>query len=342
MDWIKQNRFLAGYIGVMTLGTIGLGFYLFTGWKGAKAASESYQETARNVDMLERRPIFPSEENLEAKRRQVAAYGTAVDQLQEQLTRGQRAIKPGLKEQDFRKIMNGEVEAVAAMAASKGMRLPEEFRFGLDAYTEGKPINPRAVPLLEWELDAMKQFVNLAAAAGIDSIEDFRRDEFPQEDRNWKSEKEIAEAAAEEAAANPRRRARRAPRGAAKKPQPKAGSDNPMATASEVMETYRFTALVKGSHDSLSDLLTRMANDETFFVWLRQLRVENEVKESPREGDVPDPEPVPDVDPGEDGVGPMIDATLLFGAEKVYAELVIDMVRFKEVEGGAPPAGGAG
>ena len=341
MDWIKQNRFLAGYLGVIIVGVLGLGFFAFKGWRGDKATTASYEQISRKVDVLEGRRIFPKQENLDEKAKMVAAYGAAVGSLQEGVTKVQRELKSSLSEQDFRKLMNQEAEAVNAMAAAKGMEIPEEFHFGLDDYESGKVINPRAIPLLEWEMDAIKQFVSLAAAAGIEVIEDFERMEFPQEDKDWKSEAELAEEKAAAPATRGRTsRRRNSSRNAAAKNAPV--SDNPMKTAAKVMETYRFTAKVKGTHVAIQDLINRIANDRTYFLWLRQLRIENEKKSSPREADVPQPRLVEDVEPDENGVTPMIDATLLFGGEKVYAGLVIDVVRFKKPDVVAPASGDAG
>jgi hypothetical protein len=341
MDWIKQNRFLAGYLGVIIVGVLGLGFFAFKGWRGDKVTTASYEEASRKVDVLEKHRIFPNQENLNEKVKMVAAYGAAVDGLQEEVTKVQRELKSSLSEQDFRKLMNQEAAAISAMAKAKGMGIPEEFHFGLDDYESGKVINPRAIPLLEWEMDAIKQFVSLAAVAGIEVIEEFERLEFPQEDKDWKSEKELAaEKAAAPATGGRRQRPRSSSNSAATKNAPV--SDNPMKTASKVMETYRFTAKVKGTHDAVRDLLKRIANDSTYFLWLRQLRIENEKKSSPRESDIPQPKLVDGIEPDENGVAPMIDATLLFGGEKVYAGLVIDVVRFKKLDAAAPTAGDAG
>lgn len=340
MDWIRQNRFLTGYLGVLIVATLALGFHAFTGWRGDKVTSANYRDTANKVDALEKRPIFPKRENLEKKIGQVTAFGAAVDALQTQLIKTQRGLKSRLGEQGFRNLMDQEVAAISQVAAAKGMEIPEEFHFGLDAYESGKVINPRAIPLLEWEMDAIKQFVSLAAASGVDAIEEFERMEFPQEAMDWKSEDEIAAAAAEAASsktANNRQRGRARTRGKTPPPVVRV-SDNPMLTASKVMETYRFTAKVRGEHGAIQDLLNRIADDKTYFLWLRQLRIENETKRSPRQGDVPAPMLVPDTEPDKDGIAPMIDATLLFGDEKIYAYLVIDVVRFKD----APAPDGAG
>ena len=60
------------------------------------------------------------------------------------------------------------------------------------------------------------------------------------------------------------------------------------------------------------------------------IRIENEKQTSPREGDAPGPTNVQGVVPDEEGNVPKIDATVLFGNEKMKARLFIDAVRFKE------------
>ena len=109
-----------------------------------------------------------------------------------------------------------------------------------------------------------------------------------------------------------------------------------MVTATTVMSTYRFMAKVSGSYESLTALLNKIAADEEFFMWLRQVRIENEQKSSPPiPNDLPKTIKVskPGAEANDNGdileVDVEVDAEVIFGNEKMKAVLVIDLVRFK-------------
>jgi len=289
----------------MIAGTLLLGFFIFKGRSSYNALSETFDNTKRTVKNLQARKIFPNESNLEDKQERVTAYVGAVDKLKAKVIEGQSPLNDDLTEQDFRQFMNQESESIVALAAKNKLILPENFAFGLDAYKQGKPFLKGAIGRLEWQLNAAKQFIKIAANSGIDSIDEFNRDEFQEEN-------EAAEPKEEESSS--------------KKDK---SSDNPMAGADNVMETYRVTTEITGSYESLTAFLNGLASDKNSFLWVRKIRIENETQESPRKGEVSLPVPVPGAEADLDGKTAEIDAAVLFGNEKMRARIVIDAVRFK-------------
>jgi hypothetical protein len=334
MEWIKQNRFFAGYAGIMIVGVLGLGFWLYNGWSGFRAAKSNYEDIQRSVTALESEKIYPNKENLAEKEARVSRYTAAVDSLQRQAGKLQRDLKAGYSEQQFRNLMNKEKEAIVGLAAEKNMTLPKDFALGFDEYGKGIGIPPHAVSVLEWEFDAIKRFVHIAAESGVDSLDEFSRDKIPQEMPNWKPEGERPERGRRPAGRKP-------PRG--KRPMGRmalAGREKgPMDSAPKVMETYRIMAKVTGSYESLTELLNQIAADEDFFMWLRRVRIENQTKESPQiPNDLPRTIKIPKAgaQANENGDLPEIDvevdAEVIFGNEKMQAILVVDIVRFKALE----------
>jgi len=289
----------------MIAGTLLLGFFIFKGRSSYNALSETFDNTKRTVKNLQARKIFPNESNLEDKQERVTAYVGAVDKLKAKVIEGQSPLNDDLTEQDFRQFMNQESESIVALAAKNKLILPEHFSCGLDAYKQGKPFLKEAIGRLEWQLNAAKQFIKIAANSGIDSIDEFNRDEFQEEN-------EAAEPKEEESSS--------------KKDK---SSDNPMAGADNVMETYRVTTEITGSYESLTAFLNGLASDKNSFLWVRKIRIENETQESPRKGEVSLPVPVPGAEADLDGKTAEIDAAVLFGNEKMRARIVIDAVRFK-------------
>ena len=337
MDWIKENRFYAGYAAVMLVGILALGFWVFKGWSGYNAALNDYKSTDGSVRKLADEKIFPSQDHLDGKEAMVARYAAAVDALQSEAGNFQRDLKSGYSEQEFRNLRNTETKAVVELASETGMQLPKDFALGFNSYNKGVGIPAHAVSILEWEFDAIKKFVQLAAESGLDSLDEFKRDKIAQENPEWKPEG----AAPPKGRKPPRRSSRKPPlrgkRGRGMPPMALVDVNNPMATATTVMSTYRFMAKVSGSYESLTALLNKIASEENFFMWLRRVRIENEQKLSPRiPNDLPKTIKVPQ--PGaiadEGGAVPEldveVDAEVIFGNEKMKAILVIDLVRFKE------------
>ena len=72
MDWIKENRFYAGYAAVMLVGILALGFWVFKGWSGYNAALNDYKSTDDSVRKLSDEKIFPSQDHLDEKEAMVA------------------------------------------------------------------------------------------------------------------------------------------------------------------------------------------------------------------------------------------------------------------------------
>ena len=64
MDWIKQNNFLAGYIGVMLVSVLGLGFFAFSSWKGYSAAYSEFETKQSAVSKLEKKSLHPNPDNV--------------------------------------------------------------------------------------------------------------------------------------------------------------------------------------------------------------------------------------------------------------------------------------
>ncbi len=311
---MKNNSFLKGYTIVMIAGTLVLGFLIYKGRSDFNALQTSFTDKKSQVNRLQSSQLFPNESNLEQKQKKVTAYIGAVDKLKAKVLEGQAPLKDELQEQEFRQVLNDETEAIAALAAKEKLVLPENFAFGLDAYNQGKPFRPGALSRLEWQLNAAKDFIKIAADSDIDSIDEFNRDEFQEENEVVKSEKKERRTGTRRSSSSNRSKNK--------------SFANPMAGADKVMETYRFTTEITGSYESLTAFLNGLAASKSSFLWVRKIRIENESQSSPRIGDAPGPVPVPNTVPDDEGKTPMIDATVLFGNEKMRARIVIDAVRF--------------
>lgn len=309
---MKNNRFLKVYTAIMVLGTLGLGILIYKGHSDFNGLTDEFETKKNQVGRLQSGQLFPNESNLEDKKERVTAYIGAVDKLKAKVLEGQAPLKEDLQEQDFRQIMNNESEAIVALATKAKLILPENFAFGLDAYKQGKPFRAGAISRLEWQLNAAKEFIKIAADSDIDSIDEFNRDEFKEENEATESKKGNGSG-----------------RGTSSNTNRNKSSVNPMTEADKVMETYRFTTEITGSYESLTTFLNGLAANRSSFLWVRKVRIENENQKSPRVGEISLPVPVAGAVPDDDGKTAEIDAAVLFGNEKMRARIVIDAVRFK-------------
>ena len=348
MDWIKENRFYACYAAMMLAGVLALGFWVYKGWSNYGEELEKYERADRNVTLLASGSLFPNQKNLDEKKVRVASFKAAVDTLQAEVQKSQRDLKRGYTEQQFRNQRNTDTKALSEFASESNMSLPENFALGFDPYNKGKSVESHAVSILEWQFDGIKRFVEIAAESGLDSIDEFKRDEIAQERADWKAE----ETSPPKGRKPPRRPARkptsRNRRGGRVPPGAFEGPKSPMATAAKVMSTYRFTAKVTGSYEALTETLNKIAAEENYYMWLRRLRIENQKKDKkelptnlPRTINIPKPGAEPDQNGEIAGVDVEVDAEVIFGNEKMKAILVIDLVRFK-APGAVVPSRAAG
>jgi len=321
---MKKSGFLKGYLAIMVITTLVGGYLVFSSRSQYIEAKDSFRTSKNGVTSLKGSKIYPDSNNLKIYQKQVAGYVEAVGALKSKILENQSKLNSGFTEQSFRKLMEDESAAIAEMADKEKLILPEEFAFGMEAYNKGKQVQAGALSRLEWELNAIKQFVTIAANSGVTSIDDFSRDEFKLETEVVKTDEEEANASRSSRRTSSRSRSR------GSRNNDQLVKTNPMAGAEKVMETYRFTSEITASYEALTALLNAVAADKNYFLWLRKIRIENEKQTSPREGDAPGPTNVQGVVPDEEGNVPKIDATVLFGNEKMKARLFIDAVRFKE------------
>ncbi len=373
MDWIKDNKFLAGFAGFTIVAALGLIYFLVTGWMSYTESYEEYQDLAAQNDTLAKRKVYPQKENLEAEKTRVAGYTAKVDDLQTRLVSSQKAVED-IDVDRFPVLLKNAYDEIVAKSAAANFSIPEDFYFGMGVYKEGVP-QKGAVDELGFQLSAIQHLTNLLIESGATAIDDLVQ-RVPMDSESGPAP---------------------GPGGGAKKPKrpPVIGRDGEVPyMPGEVMDRYRLTIQFTAQPDAMVEFLNKLANDREYFYWVRYFRIENESKEGKDREEDFQPKPVP-VDPGEapgDGVAPgvvvdpafdnegladpagapadapavafddagnlvipdqagggngaMIDARILFGDEDVKARMVIDIVRFaepevEEDEGGTPNPAGA-
>jgi hypothetical protein len=347
MDWIRQNNFLATFGGIMLLGFLGLGFFAFSSWNGYSAAIDEFESTRTKLTGLEGAPLHPNPENLQMVKTQVDAYETAVDALFTKLKSAQPPL-PAIDDVDvttFGKKIQTKLAPFQEKAKEREVLLGDNFYMGMDRYRGSQVANEEIAQKLEWALGGIAVLGDLVLESGIDTLNVFKRYEEPWEDPSAKPEPKK----------ETRSRSSRNRRGS--RDSPKIKSPSAAAQMADMLESSRVRMRLTGTPDSITNFFNLVSNNKEYHFWIRWAKVANETPSGPSRGKVFNPYPVTDdldggaaAEPEETGQGDeevdgegtppaeeetetpqaMIDIFPILGDEKVRADVVIDIVRFRD------------
>ncbi|MDB6070394.1 MAG: hypothetical protein JWL81_1565 [Verrucomicrobiales bacterium] len=320
MSKAKQNTFLTGYFAILAASAAGLGYLAWSTWSTASEAKETYQSKTAKLATLQKAPIFPKQENVDAKKKQVDAYADQVGKLNEALRGFQAPLADKMNNSEFQTKLQATRDSLATEAKNAGVKLPENFDIGMGIYLSTFP-ETKAVPRLNAWLEGIDSFLKILINGGVKEINIVSRPELPFE------KKEDGSAATPAAGKTPAKPATPAKPTAAKG---KAGAAaEPVAVLDEkaVIERYPFNVTFTCSNRSLNEVLTALANTPgaAGFFNIRSLRVENEQKtgaETSAQIQV-----VEENDPVTQKPFKR-DAVYIFGVEKVQVHLAVDLIRF--------------
>jgi hypothetical protein len=307
MNWVKANKFLAGFFAIMVVGIGTLGYLLFSAMGHQDTATEEYSSQAAELNRLQNLPLYPNDKNLKVLIAQKKDAVEAIAAFQSNLAARQFPIEPMTPEgfQDKLKATKSAVLEKAAQANVKLVEAPEKFFLGFEGY-ESRPPDKDAAPALGRELKAIEWIMEqlIANQAILTKSPPVKRDELPEE----KGKKAAAD----------------------KKNRP-------------LVSKFPVQINVKCRQMNLANILNSLTGPKApqFYI-LRMIRVKNEKDKGPPRvtegaiaaaGVVPPP-PVPaGVQPPAAGVPaavPAAAATYIVGEELVEAELTIEIVEFAE------------
>lgn len=338
MDWIKEHKTLAGILGAVFAGVIGLGVLLWNSYSGYGAALEEYDSTSKKLGRLESTPLYPNQDNLTAKQKMVEEYGKEVKKLQTTLLNLQPEVKD-ISETDFQAKLKQritETRQKAGGANEEASRVPKNFAFGFDTYINALPTAGTAKDLNDY-LDGVDSIVQLALDSGVKKIESLTRSEL-------ESEKTGAAAAAKpESTASSFVKGTTSAKG-------KDSKTVEAAPAAKVVERRQVQLKVVADQGPLQDLLNGLASASKmhYFTVVRVLRIENQKMDGPSKAvsapireESPTPTTTDGTTPGGEQpakpAGPEVivapsaaqpDAVAVMGQENLHAHLEIDIIRY--------------
>ncbi|MBE7495738.1 MAG: hypothetical protein HS117_12375 [Verrucomicrobiaceae bacterium] len=328
MDWIRENKMLAGILGVIIVGSLGLGYVLFGAWTQYSETKERYQALGNDIARLKSLPLSPAPDNLAKKKALVEEYAGSVNKLGGALLVLQDAVLPKpMKDTEFQAKLKERSIDIKKMADSLKIQIPADFAFGFEPYINALPPNEAATELSGY-LDAVESIVKLALGSRVASIDLVQRSQIPQE----------AGGSADNASKS---------KSKAKSPAKGAAGRGPAAApAAPIAEKRQVTIMLTLDQGPLQTLMTRLANpgDMPYFASVRVLRVENQGKEGPvREAPVPQqsqdastPPPAPQDEKKPASAVVEItppppaapDSQAVLGKELLKVQMEIDLVKF--------------
>lgn len=145
MNWIKENKFLAGFLAVMLVGVGALGF-LFLSAKGKyDEALTAYQEKAGELSNLVKRPVFPSQKNVDKLVEQKKQVVDKAAELAKALA-AQQVPTEAMTPAQFQDKLKAAVSALKTKARP-GQLADDKFFLGFDKYETAPPDAEAAVAL---------------------------------------------------------------------------------------------------------------------------------------------------------------------------------------------------
>ncbi len=181
MDWVRNNRFMAGFLAFLVVGAGALGYLLYTSYGHYNDVAQEYDRQVKELQRLQALKPFPDDEGLKKFSEFRQNYAAEVNALQVKLA----AYEPPPDKETITPIQFADklrktVDDISGAAQGVGMALPTNFYMGFESYRNTPP-DAAATPLLSRELDAMTELVQLLIKQRAVSLNLIKRAPLPRE-----------------------------------------------------------------------------------------------------------------------------------------------------------------
>ncbi len=276
MDWMRENKLLAAIVGFSLAGAVALAVILFMSYASFGETLNNFDNVNGSLARLKGEKLAPTPENLEAKRKSVDDYRSAVDKLSVVLYGLQKEDSP-ISETDFQAKLKARIVDVKKQASDRRIGLPAEFNLAFDKYTSTLPKSASVASELSNYLDAVNELSKMFIASGIASIDVLERSDLT-------SESDAPPPAAPKPTRAPAPRPGARPNAAAAN----AAAAQPVET---IVEKRQVRAIVTLDQAALQNIVNKLASPSEmpelpFFAVLRLLRIENSKQEGPLKSEV--------------------------------------------------------
>jgi hypothetical protein len=180
MNWFRENRFLGTFLIVLFFCLLGSVWFLFSARSDWDEASTRFNQTAAELNRLERLAPYPSAENVRKMKAYGEDYATALTKLKSELANlGAPAEK--IQPNEFQSRLRVAMNAIADKARANKVKLPDKFYLGFDEYSTALPTSELAATLLGQELLQIEWLLNGLLDAHVDGLTGFHRIPLPEE-----------------------------------------------------------------------------------------------------------------------------------------------------------------
>jgi hypothetical protein len=327
MNWIKENKFLFGFLVVIVIGGAVGGWFLLGAKSHYDDSVSDYQRKIAELNRLQRLPIFPNKKNLDKIVAQQTEVNTEVSALAANLS-AQQIPMEDVSPEVFQDRLKAAVTAVKTKAAqaSPAIKVPEpKFFLGFDPYETAPPSKEAAGPLTR-ELKAIEWLTTQLIDSKVAEIRSLTRDPLPEEKGRAKEKK---------AAATP-----------APSKQPPGKAPEKGGVKYEV-DKHRIEVVFVADQARFRKFLNAVVDYKAQFFIPRAINIKNEKPQAPPRvvatAEAVPPTPAASVAPGGVPAAPAVPApaateaasatpaTYIVGEEKVEVTLILEMVDFREV-----------
>lgn len=180
MSWIKENKFLAGLAGGTLVAMVALYFWGSGSKTKYQEKLDSYNQTSAEVKGFEKLPLYPNDENIQAKQKALADYKVAVEGLQKEFEKYIPGKGEAISSEQFTANLKQADEEFRAAFAEANIEFPEEFFVGFEKYrSEIVPAEHTAI--LDQQLKSIKETLNKLVSSRVAKLNNLHRIQLREE-----------------------------------------------------------------------------------------------------------------------------------------------------------------
>jgi len=179
MNWIRENKFLTGFIVVMVIGAGVLGYLLYSAYGSYSDVTDQYNAAATELHQLQTRVPYPDQANLIKYKAQRDDLLDATYSLATSLSQMVLPVEE-LTPSAFQDRLRDTVTTITTRAGQTGVLLPKDFAMDFSNYQTQPPPAAAAGPLGR-QLAALQIAMNILLDDHVDSISGLTRTKLSQE-----------------------------------------------------------------------------------------------------------------------------------------------------------------
>ena len=150
-----------------------------------KAAQSEYDNIKLDVEKMAKVRPFPTQENLDERKKEVTAFRGKVEGLQNTLQNFRPENLEKISPSEFQNRLVAKTAEIKTIFENKKISFPEQFAFGMESYLDGLA-NPESTAKLNYQLNATEWLFKQLTELETYEIRNVVREALPSESgKNW-------------------------------------------------------------------------------------------------------------------------------------------------------------